>query len=200
MVKFTPVGDDGERLAPVSYLPGAHSSLVEQTATAAEAHRPATGSRASRVAVHQLARRGMSRWELEQVLSKRGVEDDTAAAELDRLESVGLLDDAALAVTLVFTLHARRGFGRTAIAQELARRHIDPEVVADALSEIEDDDERERALELAVKRTGQLSAYDDVTVERRLTAFLARKGYGSAIVREAVAAAMNARGPRVRFN
>jgi regulatory protein len=142
----------------------------------------------------------MSRWELEQVLRKRGVDDDQAAAELDRLESVGLLDDAALALTLVFTLHTRRGLGRRAIAHELAGRHIDPDIVMDALSEIEDDDERERALELAVKRLGQLSAYDDETIERRLSGFLARKGYGSGLVRDVVSAAMRARESPVRFS
>ncbi len=152
------------------------------------------------MAVHQLARRGMSRWELEQVLAKRGVDAVLAASELDRLESVGLLDDAALAVTLVFTLHTRRGLGRTAIAQELARRHIESEIVADALSEIEDDDERERALELAMKRVGQLATYDDATATRRLTGFLARKGYDSQVVRNAVAEAMKTRSSRVRFS
>ena len=36
----------------------------------------------------------MSRWELEQVLAKREVDERTATAELDRLESIGLIDDA----------------------------------------------------------------------------------------------------------
>lgn len=228
MVKFVPVDDDGEHLAPVSYLPGiqvpARDGITGPRARrvrAAEvdeagedsgadvrelgrgrggAQNGEAGSRASHVAVHQLARRGMSRWELEQVLRKRGVDDDQAAAELDRLESVGLLDDAALALTLVFTLHTRRGLGRRAIAHELAGRHIDPDIVMDALSEIEDDDERERALELAVKRLGQLSAYDDETIERRLSGFLARKGYGSGLVRDVVSAAMGARESPVRFS
>lgn len=149
--------------------------------------------------MHQLARRGMSRWELGQVLDKRGVDENLAAAELDRLESVGLLDDAALAVTLVYTQRTRKGLGRTAIAHELKRRHIDDEIITDALAEIEDDDERERAIELAVKRVGQLSSFDDVTTERRLNGFLARKGYSSSIVREATVAAMKTRQSGVRF-
>jgi regulatory protein len=210
MVRFTPAEDDGEHLATVSYLPSAREGRGSKSAngkeiSSGELSEPGpksheSGSRASRVAVHQLARRGMSRWELEQVLAKRGVDAVLAASELDRLESVGLLDDAALAVTLVFTLHTRRGLGRTAIAQELARRHIESEIVADALSEIEDDDERERALELAMKRVGQLATYDDATATRRLTGFLARKGYDSQVVRNAVAEAMKTRSSRVRFS
>jgi regulatory protein len=159
-----------------------------------------SGKRASNVSMHQLARRGMSRWELEQVLAKREIDPAIAEAELDRLESVGLLDDAALAVTLVYTQHTRKGLGRTAIAQELKRRHIDPDIIEEALAEIADDDELERATELAVKRIGQLSSYDDDTVKRRLNGFLARKGYSSGVVRQAMDAAFASRGKRgVRF-
>jgi regulatory protein len=142
----------------------------------------------------------MSRWELEQVLARREIEPETAQAELDRLESVGLLDDAALAVTLVYTQHTRKGLGRSAIAQELKRRHIDPLIIEDALEEIADDDELERATELAVKRVGQLASYDDETAKRRLHGFLARKGYDSSTVRQAMDAALATRGKRgVRF-
>ena len=156
--------------------------------------------RASNVSIHQLARRGMSRWELEQVLAKREIEPAVAQAELDRLESVGLLDDAALAVTLVYTQHNRKGLGRSAIAQELNRRHIAPELIEEALAEIADDDELERATELAMKRVGQLATYDDETAKRRLHGFLARKGYSSSVVRQAMDAALATRGRRgVRF-
>jgi regulatory protein len=159
------------------------------------------GKRASTVSIHQLARRGMSRWELEQVLAKREIEPAVAQAELDRLESVGLLDDAALAVTLVYTQHTRKGLGRSAIAQELKRRHIAPELIEESLAEIADDDELERATELAMKRVGQLSSYDDETAKRRLHGFLARKGYNSSVVRQAMDAALATRGRRggVRF-
>ncbi len=157
-------------------------------------------TRASNVSIHQLARRGMSRWELEQVLEKREIEPDIARAELDRLESVGLLDDAALAVSLVYTQHSRKGLGRTAIEQELRRRHIAPELIESALAEIADEDELERATELALKRVGQLSSYDDETAKRRLHGFLARKGYSSDVVRQALDAALATRGRRgVRF-
>jgi len=156
-------------------------------------------TRAANVSIHQLARRGMSRWELGQVLAKRGVDDALATAELDRLESVGLLDDAALAVTLVYTQHTRRGLGRAAIAQELRRRHVDAAIIEDALAEIADDDELERATELALKRVPQLRSVDDETAARRLNGFLARKGYGGSVVRAAVDKAMATRGGRVHF-
>lgn len=218
VVQFTPSDSARKKtsgLAPVTYLPGAQPSAqlegalerVEherESATAATADRSEhtgrrAGARAANVSIHQLARRGMSRWELEQVLEKRDVTSDVAEAELDRLERVGLLDDAALAVTLVYTQHTRKGLGRSAIAHELRRRHIDHDIIEDALSEIEDNDERERALELAHKRVGQLNSVDDDTAYRRLSGFLARKGYSSEIVRHAVESAMKTRPSGVRF-
>jgi SOS response regulatory protein OraA/RecX len=145
------------------------------------------------VTIRQLARRGMSRWELEQVLLKREIEPEVFGPELDRLEAMGVIDDASLAVSLAFTQHSRKGLGRTAIEQELKRRHIDPVLIETALADIADEDELERATELAIKRIGQLSSYDDETVRRRLHGFLARKGYGSSVVRQAMDAAFATR-------
>lgn len=157
----------------------------------------------SGLAIRQLARRGMSRWELEQLLTKREIAPEVFGPELDRLETLGVVDDASLAASLAFTQHSRKGLGRTAIEQELKRRHIDPELIEAALADIGEDDELERATELAVKRIGQLSAYDDETVRRRLHGFLARKGYASDIVRQAMDAAFAGRrsrgGSGVRF-
>lgn len=157
----------------------------------------------SGLAIRQLARRGMSRWELEQLLTKREIDPEVFGPEFDRLETLGVVDDASLAASLAFTQHSRKGLGRTAIEQELKRRHIDPELIEAALADIGEDDELERATELAVKRIGQLSAYDDETVRRRLHGFLARKGYGSDIVRQAMDAAFAGRrsrgGSGVRF-
>lgn len=177
---------------------GASSAADEADDETARQTRKTSG-----LAIRQLARRGMSRWELEQLLTKREIAPEVFGPELDRLEALGVVDDASLAASLAFTQHSRKGLGRTAIEQELKRRHIDPELIEIALADIGADDELERATELAVKRIGQLSAYDDETVRRRLHGFLARKGYGSDIVRQAMDAAFAGRrsrgGSGVRF-
>lgn len=145
----------------------------------------------------------MSRWELEQLLTRREIDPEVYLPELDRLEAMGVIDDASLAATLAFTQHSRKGLGRSVIEQELKRRHIDPVHIETALADIGQDDELERATELAVKRMGQLSSYDDETARRRLHGFLARKGYASDVVRHAMDAAFAGRrspgGSGVRF-
>jgi regulatory protein len=150
------------------------------------------------VSLSGLTRRNMSRWELEKLLRSRELSEDAIEQQLERLEGVGLVDDAALAETLVRTQHERKGLGKQAIVADLRRRHIDQDVIDAALAELDVDDERERAFELAEKRAGQLRSYDQATAERRLTAFLMRKGYASSIVRDAVQAALRP-GSGVRF-
>jgi regulatory protein len=155
--------------------------------------------RVENVSMHALTRRGLSRWELEKTLSSRELDEETIAAELDRLEGVGLIDDAALAETFVRTQHERKGLGRGALTAELRRRHIDQELIDAALEQVDDDDEQSRATELAVKRASQLSSYDLDTAKRRLTAFLMRKGYSSSVVRAATDEALSSRSSGVRF-
>ncbi len=202
--------DEGEHLAPVTYVWGAKpvvatrdepevvpEALGETGPYSEPSYATRDGisdSRVSSVVISQLARRGMSRWELEQVLKKRGIEMDAAAyVDFERLELLGILDDAALAESLVDTLHGRKGLGRTAVEHELRRRHIADDLIAYAVSEIADEDELERATALAIKRIGQLSSYDDETAKRRLNGFLARKGYSSSVIRGAMTAAMSTR-------
>ena len=155
--------------------------------------------RVENVSMHALTRRGMSRWELEKTLLSRELDEETVAAELERLEAVGLIDDGALAETLVRTQHERKGLGRGALTAELRRRHIDQQHIDVALEQIDADDEQIRATELAVKRAGQLSSYDLETAKRRLNGFLMRKGYSSAVVRTAIDEALSSRSSNVRF-
>lgn len=181
---------------------GPESASLEAGAPAAEDEETERLTRkTTALTIRQLARRGMSRWELEQLLIKREIVPEVFAPELDRLEAMGVIDDASLAATLAFTQHSRKGLGRSAIELDLKRRHIAPELIEEALADIADEDELERATELAVKRIGQLSSYDDETTRRRLHGFLARKGYGSSVVRQAMDAAFATRGRRggVRF-
>jgi regulatory protein len=141
----------------------------------------------------------MSVAEMAALLESREIDDEVAAAEIARLEAVGLLDDQALAETLVRTLRERKGLGKSAIASELRRRAIDPAVALDALELVDPDDELTRAIEVAHKRAAQLRSYDPVTAKRRLYAYLQRRGYSGQVLSQAVDAALGSgrqTGPR----
>jgi regulatory protein len=166
--------------------------------------RDAELARAEKVSMHALTRRGQSRRELERTLRSRDLSDEVITHEVDRLERVGLIDDVALAQNLVGILQERKGLGRTGIASELTRRLLSPAAIEYALELVDSGDELARARELAVKRAGQLSSYDRETAHRRLSGYLARRGYSGSTVRAAVEHALSesagsrARGVRFR--
>ena len=93
-----------------------------------------------------------SRAQLEDKLRQRDCPDDVAAAVLDRLTEVGLVDDEAYAQMLVRSQQAGRGLARRALARELHTKGIDPELAAETLDGIDDESERERARELVAKK------------------------------------------------
>jgi regulatory protein len=172
------------------------TSAVEKSPSAEKT----TGSfdRVSNVSMYALARRGMSSREMRDYLLGREFESSVVAEEIERLEGVALLDDHALAETLIRTLQARKGLGRSALVAELRRRNIDQVAIESALSVLDDDDELDRATVIAVKRAGQLHSLDATTAKRRLGDFLMRRGYSGSVVSKAVQQALAPSGPTFR--
>ena len=156
--------------------------------------------RAENVSLNALTRRGRSRWELSEILLGRELDQNVVDAELDRLERVGLVDDAALAETIVRTQHERKGLGRAALMNEMRRKRIDPSTIDTALEHIGDDDELQRAVQLAERRANQLRGLDHNTAVRRLSGYLQRKGYSGDTVRKTVLVVLPRRSSGVSFS
>lgn len=105
---------------------------------------------------------------------------------IDRYIDVGLLDDAALAASLVRTRHQEKGKARTAIAMELRRKEFPDEVIEQALEQIDDDDEFAAARALGLKRWNSLEGQPDQVRARRVAGMLGRKGYSPGVAYEVV--------------
>lgn len=131
-----------------------------------------------------------SRAELARSLARKGYPDAVVTPVLDRFDEVGLVDDAAYADMVVRTRHAERGLARRAIAVELRRRGIDDETAAEALEQVEPDDEREAAATLARKLVGRTRGLERDVRVRRAVAALGRKGYGPGVAFDVVRAAL----------
>lgn len=156
--------------------------------------------RADNVLANRLRGRGLSLVEAREVLAGAEIDPDIAEETLARYVSLQYIDEAALAEQILHTHLDRKGLGRRSVEMEMRRRKLDPLVIEEAMAE-QPDDELARATEVAMKRVGQLSSYDDETAERRLTSFLMRRGYGGGVVRDAAKAALATRrgSSRVRF-
>jgi len=131
-----------------------------------------------------------TRQQLADLLAKRDVPEEAAVAVLDRFTEVGLIDDAAFARMWVNSRQAGRGLARRALQAELRAKGVDPEVAAEAVDLVDDDDEREAARRLVERRLNGMRRLDRATATRRLIGMLARKGYSgglaAAVVRDAL--------------
>ena len=140
-----------------------------------------------------LAVRQRSRRELERRLVQAGFEPEAVAAELDRLEQVGLIDDAAFAAAVVESRMGARGESRRAVGIKLQQAGVDRNVALAALDEAPGD-EQQRADRLAETRATRVSGLDPATAFARVSGFLMRRGYPPGVARQAARRALGLEG------
>lgn len=155
--------------------------------------KPQTPESQARDTVYRLlAARARSKTELHQALARKGIEEDVAAATVQKFVDAGLVDDAEFAESWVQARHQQQGLGRKALGFELRRKGVSEQVVAEALSYVDEDSEMERARELVQRKLRGMASLDNTAKMRRLIGMLARKGYSEAlayrVVREEVEA------------
>lgn len=156
-----------------------------------------TEAQAKDLCLRLLTDRARSRAELAAKLEQKGFAADVAERTLDRLTEVGLVDDAEFAQQWVRSRHLYAGKGKRALAMELRRKGIGQFEAAEALEQIDGDDERARATELVRKKLRtqpplptegdrrEIAAERDRVV-RRLVGMLARRGYPQGLAFEVV--------------
>jgi regulatory protein len=131
-----------------------------------------------------------TRQQLADMLAQKDIPEHAAGTVLDRLTEVGLIDDAEFARAWVSSRQAGRGLARRALSAELRAKGVDPDVAAEAVDVVGDDDERVSARRLVDRKVGAMRRLDRTTATRRLMGMLARKcysgGLAAAVVREAL--------------
>ncbi|OBB36635.1 recombination regulator RecX [Mycobacterium sp. 852002-51961_SCH5331710] len=159
---------------------------------------PPSTSEASReeqarnVCLRLLTARARSRAELAGQLTKRGYPDDVSEKVLDRLEQVGLVDDANFAEQWVRSRRVNAGKGRRALIAELRTKGVDTDIIEATLADDEPGAERARAERLVADklRREKLADGDDAKLARRLVGMLARRGYNQTMAFDVVKVAL----------
>lgn len=146
--------------------------------------------RAREIVLQQLSLRARTRSELAQVLQRKGIDPEVTDRLLDRFEEVGLVDDADFATGWVASRQQRRNLSRRALTQELRRKGVDTDTIAEAVEEVSTEDEYAAALDLAQRKLRSMSNLELPVIRRRLAGALARKGFGADTTRSAVAEAL----------
>jgi len=149
---------------------------------------PSREEQARNLCLRLLTARARTRAELEGQLTKRGYSDDVSARVLDRLATVGLVDDADFAEQWVRSRRVNAGKGKRALAAELRTKGVGDDVITAALADIDAGAERERAEQLVRDRLRRekLGDDDDTKVARRLVGMLARRGYSQTMAFDVV--------------
>jgi regulatory protein len=137
-------------------------------------------------ALRLLESRARTRFELQQRLERRGFEGGAIKRALDRLSSVGLVDDEAFARDLTAS-RVEQGVDASRIIVELKDRGIAPEQAARVAGELAPQQDREeRCRELAEARLAKLQGLRPEAQFRRLAAYLVRRGYPGDVVENVV--------------
>lgn len=139
-------------------------------------------NRARERALYFLGLRDYACKELEQKLLTEA-SPEVAAAVVERLREVGLLDDERYATRLARSLSEVKHYPRRRIEQELRRRGIAP-LVAQAAAEEVDGEDYEQALALLQKK--YYNKLNDPDSRRRVIAALARRGFSYGAIRRAM--------------
>jgi regulatory protein len=132
--------------------------------------------RAHEAAITLLSYRPRSEKELRQRLRRKGFAPETVDLTLDRLRSAGLVDDRAFGEFWINNRQAFRPRGERALKQELATKGVDRSVVDEILAE-RPADEAGEAMEIARRKAASMRGLERDVFYRRLTGFLARRGY-----------------------
>ena len=161
-------------------IPDAHAQAVEA---------------AREIVLRRLDRSAAPRAALADLLERKAVDPRIAEEVLDRLEAVGVIDDAAYAARLARTRFAEKGAARRAIAEELRRKGLEESDVAAALDQINSEDENEAALALARKKLISTRHLPWEVRRRRTAAMLGRKGYSRETTLRAIEDALDEERP-----
>lgn len=122
-----------------------------------------------------------SRFQLAQVLEKKGIPQDAAQVVLNRFTEVGLIDDLAFAHLLVRSRCASKRISKTLLVRELRQKGVCNEFIEISLADLTPDDEYQMAMDLAAKKLRSMSGLSKEVVLRRVVGLLARKGYPHAV-------------------
>ena len=135
--------------------------------------------RAVQQALLFLSYRARSESEIRQNLRKHEMPEEVIEETLARLRQDGLANDGQFAQAWVENRSAFRPRSRRLLALELRQKGLDDEAVSSALEAVDDEP---LAYEAAKKRAPRLKALEWADFRRKLSEFLARRGFSYPVI------------------
>lgn len=145
---------------------------------------------AQRAALRSINRRAHARLDLRRRLLQKQHPAPAVDTVLERLRAAGLIDDTRFAFDYA-AAKARRGRGPARLIRDLQAQGVERRVAEEAVRRslaAEGVDPGETVRALVEKRAKQLAGLPQIVRKRRLVAFLVRRGFGGAELRQVVEA------------
>ena len=135
--------------------------------------------RAVQQALLFLSYRARSESEIRQNLRKHEIPEEVIEETLARLRQDGLANDGQFAQAWVENRSTFRPRSRRMLAMELRQKGLDDEAVSSALEAVDDEP---LAYEAAKKRVPRLKALEWADFRKKLSEFLARRGFSYSVI------------------
>jgi regulatory protein len=135
-------------------------------------------------ALNFLSYRARSVEEIRQNLRKHEMPEAVIEETLERLQKAGLANDEQFAQAWVENRSTFRPRSHRALSMELRRKGLDEQVIQTALAEATD--EGELAYQAALRKARRFEGLEWPDFRRKLSEFLARRGFGYEVIGEAV--------------
>jgi regulatory protein len=135
-----------------------------------------------------IAHKMRTRSELKSRLIERGLDEAAVDNAMDKLASYGYVDDDAFAKEYVRSAVATGRWGRKAVEYRLKDKGLEQSVIAQALNEYTQEDEKEIARTQFEAAAGRLKGIEAFKARQKIYATLARHGFDYTVISELLAA------------
>ena len=133
-----------------------------------------------------------TRHELDRALQAKNVPEGVIDGVLDRLQEVGLVNDASFAVDWVSSRQQRRHLSRRLLRRELQAKGVERSHIDSALDQVDRNAELTSARDLVDRKLASMSGVAREVQYRRLAGMLSRRGFDSAITTQVLADVLGA--------
>ncbi len=121
--------------------------------------------------------------EMEQRLAREGFSTQAIETTIEELIHSGHIRDRKYAENWIARRQKSNPRGKTLLKNELVEKGVDRKIAEQVVAKVETEDETKVALQIAQKRAKQYKRLPVHVAKRRLHGFLARRGFGSEVVR-----------------
>lgn len=132
------------------------------------------------------ARSEQSSWDIREKLVKWGLNTSDASQVLEQLKGQGFIDDGRYARAFVKDKFAFNGWGRVKITYQLRQKGIPAELIADALTAIDDDQYHQRLIELLSAKWRSVNHDNSRAAWASMMRFACSRGFETPLTAECV--------------